>query len=508
MGARIFVGIAVLVACGPAWAGPTRQATAVIALDQETQRSTLALGEVLARWSEQSSEVTHVDLAELARSAQLADRRQKADDAKRAYDRGIEAHDMMGYDDALAAFGRAAELYEHTDMTKHLKDLLDVYAAKVLALFYSGRLSEARQQLEHLYSLDSRYDFDPGRISPEISTLITEVQAQVASAPPTTLEIQTDPVAKVFVDGRFRGTSPIEVRRLTAGYHFVTIMAPGYAIVQERQMAAPGRIAKFSLPPANHARDYNQRVTELRQGMGADDVSPAAVRTLKWAQADELMVFGLERLSKDVYRVKGWRVGSDGHLRNWGEKEIPASGRAQPSELLAFASELMSIDKPRGENGEAITRKPGLFDGLSKLKMPDFGFGGGMSGATLSYITIGLGAATLGTGAVFGGMALGTASEAKGVPQLHDAVYQETLAKARGQALTADLLVGLGALVTGAGVYLLMGSGGDAAAPEGEPSAGAAAEKEQAAAPGGVRDLTVGVAPTPGGGAVLVQGRF
>ena len=473
----VILGLLVPLGLAPP-ARATRQVSAVVPLDPAADGQAQNLWALVEAWAKRSGLVEPVDADELVRAEQIADWKAKTEEAQKAYREGLKQYDMLNFDDALFRLARAAELLEQTPMTRNLEPLLEVYAALGMASYYAGRVSDARNRFTDLFTLDPTFQPDPKRLTPEIETLMEEIRGKVEATPPATLEVQAQPAAAaVYVDGRYAGVTPIEVRKLAPGNHFVYVERPGYLAIQERHLAAPGRIARFELEPAPRGRELLTRLAALRSGFQSGALSKSAAALAKWAKADEALVLGLRLRDTGEFEVEAARVATDGHLLAVGHQALPPEGPTLRNELAAFLTDLSAKDLPRGPNGEPITS-------LST------GFSLNLGPKTWGLAAGGLGVAALAGGVVVGLGAQQRALEARQIPQVDEEAYRRARAEAMGQAVTADILYLVGAAGVGAGVWLFLQ--GDA------PPAGGGAGPAASVLP----------LPLDGGGALMVEGRF
>lgn len=475
---KLIVAVVAAFVSAPA-AAQVKQAAGVVAIDRSVVRDATALEAMVEAWSRGSTRFDFVDLAERARGKNVIAREKKGKEATASFEAGLEEYDSMSYESALAKLERAIELFEQADLTLHLSGLLDSYAARALTLFYAGRVSDARNQLIDLYTLRPDYVFDSSRLTPDIESHVDEARRSAQNAPPTTLEVHSNPVpGRVYVDGRYMGVTPVEVKSLTPGSHFVSVLTTGYSFEQAKHLAAPGQIAKFKLNQAENGRALLSHLEKLRSAFRLDQVPDVAAAMARWGDADEVVAVGVEATESGPLSITALRVAADGHLLAIERAEINMKGQNTRSNMDRMLDKLHAKDLPRGPNGEPIQNldsSTSLFEGFPIGIVPAIG-----------------GVAAMGAGVALGLSAKATQQEAHGVPQLDVGVYQETMKKARGQALIADGLYVLGVAGLGFGAWLIMkGSGADSGGPLPVED-----------------DVFATVVPLPGGGAVMIQGRF
>ncbi len=430
----------------PVEASTPTEAVAVVALDDGVARDALAIDRMVRRWVDRSALVDLMDLGEHAQGPALDELRSRVERARSVKAAGVEAYDMMSYEQALMRLERAIESYEQSDLTQHLDELLDAYFMRALALFYEGQPSRARNQLLDIFALSREFQPDRGRVTPEIETLLDEARRSVDEAPPTTLEIQTDPVpGLIYVDGRYRGISPVELTNLQPGHHFVSVRAPGYAFTQERHLAAPGQIARVRLDSSGLGRDLRARLEAIRIALQGNNPSSAAVRLLEWAGADQALVLGVRRRDENTMALVAFRFASDGHLMAHGEARMSLREAEEGAALSAFLDRLYGQDRPRGPAGEPV---PELSSPLSF----DFSF----DRRSWGVVAGGAGVASAVGGVFLGLSASRQAADARTIPQLDVEDYREAMRLAKRRALLADGLYLTAAVGVATGIYLFV----------------------------------------------------
>ena len=468
-----------LVAAGPARAA-VKEAVVVVPADPGSASAAPAVARALEAWSAKSGRYSPVSVAEKAMGDGPATRQAAAKTGAAKLQAGLTAYDSLSYDEALADLDAAAKAYLDSDIRDHLQGLLNVYGARVLALYYAGKVADARNQLIDIFTLDHDYAFDKTRMTPDVQQVVNGVRATQAKVPTTSLEVQTSPAnAQVWVDGNYVGVSPAEAKGLTTGYHLVTVVRPGYAFSQSRQLAAPGKLVEVKLQAAPGQAKLDALLKGVAVGFKKQAWSRPEAALARWAGAKQVLAVSVRTGSEKGLHLDAARVANDGHLLAVSSADVPSGGGLAQA-VMAFAAGIHKTDRPRGPNGEPITT---LSTGLS-LGGPK------LYGAILG----GVGVAAIVGGVVMGLSANGTAAKARAVPQLDDALYQKTLSQARGQALVADILYAVGIVGAGVGSWLLLKPTGGAAAPSNAPAGGDV--------------FSLAPVPVPGGAAVMIHGSF
>jgi hypothetical protein len=192
----------------------------------------------------------------------------------------------VGVADALALFEKAAELakrsrnpkpagdaYEagvrkflaHWQGASDFKPLADAYVRLALLKFKLGRDDDARSLLADLVRLDSRRVLDPERDDVAVSFIArhTDAREKALSGGRGGLRIGSTPAgATVTFDGRELGETPLVLKDVLPGEHYVRIVKPGLGAAWKKLTVVTGETASWepglagepSGPLANLAR--------------------------------------------------------------------------------------------------------------------------------------------------------------------------------------------------------------------------------------------------------------
>lgn len=477
--------MAVMLAAGSALvatrARATTEAVVVVSTDDGSASAAPQIAHDLMAWGAHSGKYTEVDVATKVMGGGPATRAAAAATGAAKLKAGLAAYDALTYDTALTDLADAEQAYLSADARTHLKGLLDVYAARALALYYAGRVPDAKTQLVDIFALDKGYVFDKTRTTPEVQKLAEAVRATETKLSPADLEIQTSPAgAQVWVDGRYVGISPTEAKGLIPGNHLVTVVRTGDAFSQRQVVAAPGKIVQVDLKPAPGAAKLHQLLQGVKRGFASRTWSEPVAAVANWANADQVLAVAVRTGTESGLHLDAARVARDGHLLAVMSTHVQG-GAGLDAAVAAFATRLHAKDLPRGPNGQPITT-----------------LGGFGSPQLYGAITGGVGVAAIVGAVIMGVTASGTAARARAVPQLDETLYKNTLGQARSQALVADVLYVIGAVGAGVGTWLFLKKPAGAAAP--------------APAPSGMGEnapfFSLAPVPLPGGAGLTVQGRF
>ena len=501
--------------------------SAAVALDRRQEVEAAEVGWALRTFLQNDPRADYVDLAAKAEGDGPAQRALKADQAKASYGKGLEALDEMDVATAIERFTEAEHALEASDLAQNMPLLLDVIAAKALALHAKGEKTEAGNEFSKLYTLKP-YNVDPKRLTPEASQVVEEVRSRIGGVPSTILEVQTPPAAAwIFVDGVYHGVSPLEAKGFAPGMHYITAVAPGYDLQQQRHVVGPGLIAKIPMEPSLAGQALLAKLHQVQAALviGQGAGGPEAAAVAQWARTDEVLVVGVRRVNAAIV-VSGLRVTVDGRVLAAAERELGT--RVVSSDIEEFARSLLSSDVPRvapvAVAPLAVAATPTLVEPPIDLR------GSGKRGSGIALLSIG--GLTVTSGVILGLVASQRAGDARAVPQVDLQAKAQTSGNAHDLALGADVCYTLGAVVGAAGIVLIVLGGLDATRPA-EPEKAAPVLTPTRSKPGendkdldkekdkpkpkdkpkekgkdDEEDLQLSFGPTRGGAAVFLRGVF
>ena len=431
-------------------AGP-RLAVVAVSVDPGLDGQAAELAQYAEQAALRSGRFQPVSLASALEGDGASTRTQKETDAEAAMAEGQRVYEELDTAAALTQFEKAANLYVQTDLSRTFQKWVDAQLLRAACLVANGELKVAEVELDRVLALEPRAKLSADIFPPDTLAYAEKVKKSVVSLATATLKVTTVPSgARVYLDGRFRGVSPVELTGLTQADHFVTAVIPGRALVQRR--ARSGAVS-LELPYATGAAVLDQAVAEIRvnpQGPGRDKALRALGQSLK---VDQLLAVLVRRgaLSNRL-ALTGLRMEvEDGHNAGWAELELPADD-SLPVNAEPFLSGLLGSDAPR--RGGPVTH---------------FAKQAGGGGNLLAYGLIGGGAALVAGGAVMGVLALGKSTEYRGMQQTSPEAAA-TASTGRTWALVADVGVLAGLVMAGVGTYFALVDTPSKTAPKPSPA--------------------------------------
>lgn len=355
-------------------------------------------------------------------------------DAQAAMQLGQRAYDELDTQKALAQFERAIKGFEQTDLTRNFKSLSGAWVMKIASLVANGENKAAELEIDKLMAVDPQAQFPANYFPPEFLSYAEKSRRAYGGGGNIKLLVTTQPAgAQVYVDGRFRGISPFTATGLSSAEHYVTVIAGGYSLAQQRALLGP---VEFTLKKAEDAVGYLRAVEGMGRARDGQMRDEGAAKLGRALGVEEVLLVE-SRKTGNVVDVTAVRVDSaDG--RKWGEdKRELALKDSFPQDADDLFTKLLGKDEPSGA-------------GTSRSE--------GWNRKKTGYVLMGVGAALVATGVYFGITALGKQESYR---RLQQTGSQENAIADQGKAaaLASDLFNIAGLLTAGTGAYLSFFSG-------------------------------------------------
>ncbi len=361
----------------------------------------------------------------------------KLEEAREKMKAGKQALDDLDNVKATEAFTRALEALQTTDLSRNFPALLEAWTMKAAGHATGGENGPAKKDIESVVALSPKAEFTPTFFTPDLIKF-AEAQRKFAANAKGELLVRTEPPgARVWVDGLYRGVSPVTVAGLTGAKHFVAASGGGYALGQSQ--AGPGEEV-ISLAAAELGPGWKKAISDIKKDPEGSTRDSAAQALGKAAQLDQvLLVVSRKSLAGEQLELTGIRLEvRDGHNASFRSATV---NPGDPEQLVAFF--------------DALTGKDAKHDGRDPVH--HFKGGSGASVKTVAGISLlGAGAAAVIVGGVFGIMANGKANDFRATPQSQ--TFNSANFKRDGQtyAAVADVSYIIGILAAGTGGVLLL----------------------------------------------------
>ena len=371
----------------------------------------------------------------------------RLDDSREKMKVGRQALDDLDNVKATEAFTQALEALQQTDLSRNFPALLEAWTMRAAGHATGGENGPAKKDIEAVVALSPRAEFTPTFFPPDLIKF-AEAQRKFAANAKGELLVRTEPTgARVWVDGTYRGVSPVTVAGLTLTKHFIAASEGGYALGQSQ--AAPGEEA-ISLAAAEIGPGWKKATSDIKKDPEGSTRDSATQALGKAARLDQvLLVLSKKSLAGDKLDLIAVRLEvRDGHNAAYRAGTVNAG---DPEQLTAFFDGLTGKDAKRDGKDPVHHFKGG---GSSPIK------------AVAGISLLGVGVAALATGVTFGVLANDKAIAFRNTPQTRTFDSANFARDGRTFALVADISYLVAILSAGGGAVLLLtnnNSGGGAA---------------------------------------------
>ncbi len=210
------------------------------------------------------------------------------------------AYENLDFDAAIRAYERAIASFEAgAPALASIDELAGAYARLGATRYFAGDPGAAQEDFRHAILLSPKHQPDPAIFPPDLLKLFESQREAIASAPRGLLTVTSSrpPHVMVFVDGRYRGITPLTLEDLPIGPHLIVARRRGYypsgdphglaaadpSTVETSLRAGPNvsvyeENAKAALR-AEDARELPEAVSKLATRFGVDRVILAGVET-------------------------------------------------------------------------------------------------------------------------------------------------------------------------------------------------------------------------------------
>jgi PEGA domain len=374
-------------------------------------------------------------------------RKQAVDEAREKLMAGQKALDDLDNQKSSDLFEEAIDALWRSDLRQHFALYVKTLTLQAASRAMGGDTAGTKRDIARLVGLVPKVDLPPQYFSPDIIKFAEAQRKLQGSEGKGDLTVRSEPPgANVWVDGVYRGVSPVTVPQLSATKHVVSAALGGRALTQVE--AAPGTVLVTLKPGefatalmsaqaevAAHQNDArrDQVLRKLGKALG---VSQVLLMLVKKANAGEQRDVTALRLSV-----------ADGHNFAYEKKMLTPNAAGQ---LTSLVRDVLAQSTPR--KGGPVTHFEGASAGLSTRKV-----------AGLSLM--GVGVALVATGVVTGLQARAAQQEFEVTPQTNTTISQNIQSRGRTFSIVADIsyLLGAAGLVSG-GVLAFTGGGTPAAA--------------------------------------------
>jgi hypothetical protein len=401
--------------------------------------------------------------------------------------KGRAAYEALDLDAAIQYLSYALNRYQrdigYVEDPSTMANLLLLMAASHIL---RGEERAGSERLSQALEIFPRAEPDPRIFNPAMRKKFDDVAAQVQRRPTGKMTINSTPsYAEVYVDGTFRGITPLTVENLVQGQHLVHIYKPGY----EPGGSLTGVQARADVPFNVSLKPLNAFETFEKNAESAASSALQTPRKIDNGMQELAKLTKAQNLLISNVRINGDRVQVDASLYDMVKnKRIGTESTAFSYSLKpdAYAPEILDLYNKilAGDIREEESQKGEVPPGqIVRIQVDKECFlCKGYNAAAVSILSAGVGAA--GAGTAFWLLARAAHADFKQSAQTNS---DDIKTKGRREALIGDglMLLGAACVITGSAMLI---------APLFKNSKKKTASSEQD------NHLTVGATPLQGGG--------
>lgn len=324
--------------------------------------------------------------------------------ARTALADGRRVYDALNLDEAIARLGQAVSLYQQTGpLLGDLSELATSLAYLGAALTLRGSTDEGVSTFVELLTINPGYSMEG--FPPTVAKMFEKAVEKLQKAAKGSVEIySTPPYAEVFVDGTFRGVTPLTLKDLPGGTHYLRLEANGYVIHGAPLDVTPNQqiTSQTRLVSVKNGAELRDLLSRASREVPGENMGGNLRQLARLLVADALVVVSVSQSGKDATLV-GAAFDAGAATRLMTERAVlDADGPGFQRDTAAMIDKLLTAiagdaPKPRAGGGEV---QPGGGFGLATgggTGTTGAGTGSGGAGAGTSGAT-GAGSSPAGSG--------------------------------------------------------------------------------------------------------------
>jgi hypothetical protein len=281
-------------------------ATACFALptDEFSQKAAAVLGHVVRENFQRSKEFQLIEVRDLLNKNAQDPRLNLRDKADRLLAEGKEQYDNLELDAAIEALTKAQEHYKKAvgllgDGNRYVETLLFIGASHIL----SGDSELGADAFRAVAMFDKRRTLDPKMFPPSMIEIFNAAKSQVNAAPVGMVQMKSNPpAAEVYLNGVYKGITPLTLVKVPEGTHFVRIEKDGYLHWGQLVdfFATHEERVEANLNPGPGMAQLQKRVKELLGDLDDDTPKQALIQFGQWLGVERLVIVEVKQRGEGI----------------------------------------------------------------------------------------------------------------------------------------------------------------------------------------------------------------
>ena len=288
----LVIGIWLTSLAGPAWGQTPSASLVVVASDTKAEGPAARIFKVARENMRQTRSFTFRNAdSVLVQPGDLP----APSRAEELYRQGREAYDNLELEEAVRLLRQAAR-----DLDARLDELLDrdllsnIYIYWGSALVLSGKKKPGEKIYRRLLVLHPEAELDSMVFPPSLAATFSRIAKEVQHSDTGGLRIESaTPGAEVWVDGTFRGISPVLVEPMVEGQHIIRLVRRGHRSWGRKKKVHAGsqEVIRQGLEPLPGFERLKAMGVQLADATGSETCPDAAVELMDWLGVERVFFF-------------------------------------------------------------------------------------------------------------------------------------------------------------------------------------------------------------------------
>ncbi|RJO67852.1 MAG: PEGA domain-containing protein [Myxococcales bacterium] len=263
--------------------GPTSVVAVVFPANDKYKRRAVEQDLLIRAWFRGSQEFTYTPINYALGDRGGANEDAQAKKAQQALSDGIASYNNVQLDEAIESLEEAVDLYgplmDYPEYRSRAEDaMIHLAAAYVL----NGEAKSGQDIFTRLLQSKPNLSIKDKGFPPGVEETFDKAKSELADAPSASLNLSSKPSKMaVFMDGHFRGLTPIKLDNLAVGGHYLKVSEPAYQEYASKVTLYKGMAKKIGAD-LKQVRKYYQYKSE------ADAVAARFEHKKMWDSAQNL----------------------------------------------------------------------------------------------------------------------------------------------------------------------------------------------------------------------------
>jgi len=306
----------------------------------------------------------NVNLGKLLDRGSPPPRRAAVAEARKLLEQGKADYEQLDLEQAQAKFQKALKKLEYgygylRDSALLLECTLHLGAAWVLV----GEPEKATQVFMSAHGLPGPKVLDPNLFPPNIQDIFNQAMQQAESAPTGSVKLITAPLgARIYINGSYRGVSPVTLKKLRAGGHMVRAIKDGYRPWggKIKVNAGKSRSLKMKLKPTARHKAFERYFRNMVSEATGNQPGPAAQSLAGFVDASYLAILVIQGPPRAL-KLRGYHceVGDEFKIASH-QEVLDATAESFSEKLSGFFGALLATT-PEAPS-DAVAKAPSSGD--------------------------------------------------------------------------------------------------------------------------------------------------